>query len=169
MGLTRFPPGGLRALAVVLALLYSRAARFSRPALAGRSLSPVALSLRAAPSHALLLLALLSAARPGDATSVAGCSSGSWVNVSGFTSPTGLNGVYVPYIYNSATELGWTLPYASWPPYSGTGWPGGMTCDLNSHFSGNVFPDGAFIPRPRVSYCCVLTASRRAYSIPRFL
>ena len=100
---------------------------------------------------------------------VSGCSPGSWVNVSGFTSPTGLNGVYAPYMYNSAgfSDLSYTLPYTSWPPY--TNWPSGMTCNLNSYFPGNVFPDGAFIPRPRVSYCCVLTASRRAYSLPRFL
>ena len=124
----------------------------------------------ATPALLLLSLVLLAAVRPvAGYTEVSGCSPGSWVNVSGFTSPSGLNGVYAPYIYNSASSSGlpYTLPYTSWPPY--TNWPSGMTCNLNSYFSGNVFPDGAFIPRPRVSYCCVLTASRRAYSFPRFL
>ena len=94
----------------------------------------------------LALLHFLAAARPASTAEVAGCSPGYWVNVSGFVSPAGLNGVYAPYIYNNASSsgLGWSLPYSSWPPYNGTGWPSGMTCNLNSHFSGNTFPDGFY-------------------------
>ena len=75
---------------------------------------------------------------------VPGCSPGSWVNMSGYTSPSGLNGVYVPYIYNSTgfSGLPWTLPYTSWPPY--TNWSSTMTCNMNSRVPGNVFPDGFY-------------------------
>ena len=95
----------------------------------------------------LALLHFLATARPASAAQVAGCSPGSWVNVSGFVSPAALNGVYAPYTYNNASSagLGWTLPYSRWPPYNGTaGWPSGLTCNLNSYFSGNTFPDGFY-------------------------
>jgi len=93
----------------------------------------------------LVLLLFLATARPASTAEVAGCSPGSWVNVSGFVSPAALNGVYAPYIYNNASSagLGWTLPYSRWPPYNGTGWPSGLTCNMNSHF-GSSFPDGFY-------------------------